>query len=163
MFQLHPYAPHLQKALTERTKLQNMDIEVMHLGLPGRTSAKLLKGADGPKGLRTTIRGNQESSPISLVILLAGTNDLCSDKSSTEISEGVISLHKLCLEEKVSNTIAIGIPPSYYQSQCPKSEEVAKSANQGIQSFCESDPRTVYFPFPFEYSRDDENWAFDGL
>mmetsp|Transcript_18356 Transcript_18356/g.45502 ORF Transcript_18356/g.45502 Transcript_18356/m.45502 type:complete len:222 (-) Transcript_18356:1235-1900(-) len=161
-FQLHPYAPHLQRALSERTNLQNMDIEVMHLGFPGWTSIDLLKDADGPNGLRTTIRRFQDA-PLSLVILLAGTNDLGTGKSSTEISEGVISLHKLCLEEKVSNTIAIGIPSSYYQTQMSKPAEVAKTANQAIQSFCESDPRAVYFPFPFEYSKDDGNWDFDGL
>ncbi|CAJ1954477.1 unnamed protein product [Cylindrotheca closterium] len=162
MFQLHPYAPHLQKALTESTKLQSLDIEVMHLGFPGWTSEDLLKDADGPKGLRTTISRNQEP-PISLVILLAGTNDLGSSKSSSEISEGVISLHKLCLEEKVSNTIAIGIPSSFYQTLSSKASEVAKTANQGIESFCESDPRAAYFPFPFEYSKDDGNWDPDGL
>lgn len=161
-FQLHPYAPHLQKALSERPELQNMDIEVMHLGFPGWTAGDLLKDADGRTGLRTTIRGNQEP-PTSLVILLAGTNDLGSGKSSTEISEEVIALHKLCLEEKVSNTIAIGIPSSWFQTQQPRAAETAKTANQGIQSFCESDPRAVYFPFPFEYSRDDGNWDGDGL
>lgn len=161
-FQLKPYAPHLQKALSERTKLQNMDIEVMHLGFPGWKSVDLLKDADGPSGLRTTIRGNQGTS-ISLVILLAGTNDLGSGSSATEISEGVISLHKLCLEEKVPNTIAIGVPSSYFQVTSPKWAELAQNANQGIQSFCKSDPRTVYFPFPFEYSKDDGNWDGDGL
>lgn len=160
--QLHPYAPHLQKALCERVKLQNTNIEVMHLGFPGWKSGDLLMDADGPNGLRTIIRRKNET-PISLVILLAGTNDLGSGKSSTEISEGVASLHKLCLEEKVSNTIAIGIPPSWFQESFTPAADVAKTANQDIQTFCESDPRTAYFPFPFDYSQEEGNFDSDGL
>ena len=82
--QQRPYAPHLQKVLSERR--QDVDIEVLRLGFPGWKSTDLLKDADGSTGLRTVLRGNQkQGSPISLVILLAGTNDLSSNKSSAEI------------------------------------------------------------------------------
>ena len=161
-----PYAPHLQATLNDGSgsDRKNHNVMVRHLGYPGWTSDQLLENANGSGGLRTIIQNNKETNPMSVVILLAGTNDLGYERPVDDIVDSVVALHKLCYEESVSHTIAIGIPPSSYQSVVKQAEEDCNEVNMKIQKYCESEPRATYFPFPnTSWSRDDKRWSSDGL
>lgn len=161
-FQNFPYAPHLEKALSEREMVPKVEVAVRHMGFPGWTSSNLLEEANGQNGLGTIIRRIQNPS-LSLIIILAGTNDLGHLQSAKEISDTVISLHQFCYSEQIPNTIVIGIPSSAYQSFSQEAAEKARQVNVNLKAFCESEPRAVYFPFPFGYEGGDENWSPDGL
>jgi lysophospholipase L1-like esterase len=160
----YPYATHLEAALAKSTvgPLQNMNVAVRHLGYPGWTSSQLLEEANGDRGLRTMVRKIQDPS-VSLVILLAGTNDLGYGRPVEDIVESVVGLHRICYEEQVPHTLAIGIPPSAYQSSNPEFAEYARQANEKIQAFCESEPKAIFFSFPFDWAQNDDRWAPDGL
>jgi lysophospholipase L1-like esterase len=107
------------------------------------------------------VRKIQDPS-LSLVILLAGTNDLGYGRPVEDIVESVVGLHRVCYEE-VPHTLAIGIPPSAYQSSNPEFAEYARQANEKIQLFCESEKRATFFSFPFGWAQNDDRWASDGL
>jgi lysophospholipase L1-like esterase len=109
------------------------------------------------------IRGIQDPS-LSLVILLAGTNDLGYRQSVEDIVNSITSLHQLCYQEEIPHTIAIGIPPSGYQHSYKEAAECASQVNQKLQAFCDSsNNKATFVPFPFEWAPNDENWSSDGL
>eukprot|EP00980_Cylindrotheca_fusiformis_P023931 scaffold11212_cov121-Cylindrotheca_fusiformis.AAC.10 len=114
-FRNFQYAPHLENALllNNSDQLPKPGIAVWHKGFPGWTSRKLLERANGQDGLGTLIHKIKNPS-LSLVILLAGTNDLGQTQSASEIADSVISLHQFCFNQNVPMTIAIGIPPSKF-------------------------------------------------
>ena len=100
---------------------------------------------------------------LSVVVLLAGTNDLGYQRPVQDIADSIESLHKLCYDENVPHTVAIGIPPSAYQSSNKEASEYAKQINAKIEHYCQSEPRATYFSFPFAWSPNDKRWASDGL
>ena len=160
----YPYAVHLEAELAKKSSnpLENLNVSVRHLGYPGWTSLQLLEEASGERGLRTMVRKIKDPS-LSLVILLAGTNDLGYERPVEEIFDSVVGLHRVCYEENVPSTIAIGIPPSAYQSSNPQFADYARQVNEKIQAFCESEPKATYFPFPFTWTQNNDRWASDGL
>jgi lysophospholipase L1-like esterase len=162
--QNYPYAPHLEASLNRRnSKNGAVAVVVRHLGYPGYTSEHLLEDADDEGGLRTMIRRIQDPSP-SLVILLAGTNDLGYRRSVEDIVKSITSLHQLCYQEGTPHTIAIGIPPSGYQHSFKEAAECVSQVNQKLQAFCESNNnKATFVPFPFEWAPNDDNWSSDGL
>jgi lysophospholipase L1-like esterase len=115
-----PYAPYLEQALKDRG-LEN--VVVRHRGMPGWTTQQMLQDLDGERtGLRSAIIGAVKQDPVnalSLVILLAGTNDMAHRSTADEIANNVRTLHQVSYENGVPRTLAIGIPPSGYQSQVP--------------------------------------------
>ena len=156
---LYPYAPHLERALHQQTTLRNA--VVRHCGLPGWTSEQMLADANGAlTGLRTAI---QAGSPIDLVILLAGTNDLAYGDRPEPIVQSLLGLHQLCFDEGVKHTIAIGIPSSGYQSINRQVKLLAQAINNDLARFAHHESRTTFVPFPFDFQQDDEKWALDGL
>ena len=170
-YQEYPYAPHLEKALKENNMATtststSLDIMVRHKGYPGWTADQLLESASGPGGLRSIIQNVQNPS-LSLVVLLAGTNDLGYMRSPQEIVESLIGLHKLCLQDEgIPNTIAIGIPSSAYQSINDDAKTAAHTTNELLKTWCEneSNGKSTYFPFPFDFERNSEKlWSSDGL
>jgi lysophospholipase L1-like esterase len=112
-------------------------------------------------GLRSAIRAVRDP-PLSLVILLAGTNDLGYGFNAEEIAENILSLHRVCFQEGVPRTIAIGMPPSGYQSVNADAADLARGVNEKLQDFCETNPAR-YLPFPFAFERNGENWDPDTL
>jgi lysophospholipase L1-like esterase len=153
-FQDYPYAPHLE------AKLDNA--LVRHVGYPGWTSNNLLEDANGIDGLRTIIQRNKDS-PLSAVILLAGTNDLGFQRPVQDIVNSIVALHTLCRDENVAHTVAIGIPSSAYQSSNKEVAQRAQEVNEGIKKFCDSESRATFVPFPFGWAQEDTRWASDGL
>jgi len=161
LFDNFPYAPHLERVL----KNQYMEKAVVrHRGLPGWTSKQMVVEVNGETaGLRTAIKAVKDP-PLALVIILAGTNDLGYEKSATPILDSIISLHLTCYDEGIAKTLAIGIPPSGYQSVSTDAAALAKEVNRGLSEFCEARPdQAVYTPFPFDYVQGGENWSPDGL
>lgn len=181
-YQEYPYAPHLEKALKETmaspsatTKTTTttasldkdavVDILVRHKGYPGWTADQLFESASGPGGLSTIIQNVQNPS-LSLVVLLAGTNDLGYLRKPKDIVDSLIGLHQLCLQDEgIPNTIAIGIPSSAYQSMNEDAKQAAEETNALLRNWCETESKgkSTYFPFPFGYERNSENWSNDGL
>jgi lysophospholipase L1-like esterase len=167
-FQNYPYALHLEAALNQKKSKTSgaVVVQVRHLGYPGWTSEQLLEDADDEGGLRTTILRIQDPS-LSLVVLLAGTNDLGYRCSVEDIVNSITSLHQLCYQEGIPHTIAIGIPPSGYQYSYKQAAECAHQVNQKLQAFCDSqnnnNNKATFVPFPFEWAPNDDNWSSDGL
>jgi lysophospholipase L1-like esterase len=157
---MYPYAPYLEQEIHKQGVLKKSIVR--HTGFPGWTSSLLLQGIDDANGLRTTIRKMQDPS-FSLVILLAGTNDLSHPREPAEIAQDIVDMHKLCHDENVPHTIAIGVPSSAYQSLYPEAKEKANQINQALEQYCASEPKATYVPFPFDFARGDEKWAVDGL
>ena len=154
---LRPYAPHLESSLKER----GHNVMVRHRGLPGWTASQMVQDANGATtGLLTAVRGGM---PLKLVIILAGTNDLGYTDDPTVISGNIQALHRMCHGEGVPHTLAVGIPPSGYQSMNEEAASLARTVNNQLNEYCQSESRASFVPFPFDFAYDDEKWAYDGL
>ena len=154
---LYPYAPHLESSLKER----GHNVMVRHRGLPGWTASQMVQDANGATtGLLTAVRGGM---PLKLVIILAGSNDLAYTDDPTLISDNIRALHKMCHGEGVPHTLAVGIPTSGYQSMNEEAASLARTVNDQLREYCQSESMASFVHFPFEFARDDEKWAYDGL
>lgn len=163
-YELYPYAPYLESSINQKGALDGKEVIVRHRGLPGWTAKEMLNNLDdGRAGLRSAIRGIENPS-LALVIILAGTNDMGYGFGEQEITANILKLHKVCFDEGIPRTIAIGIPPSGYQSVNADAARLAKSINLNIQNFCEANPdRATFHPFPFQFEKGGENWDADTL
>ncbi len=161
---LHPYAPYLETAINVNDEMNGREVGVQYLGLPGWTARRMLNNLDCERnGLRAAIRNMQNPTP-SLVIILVGTNDMGNKFKEHEITENILKLHQVCYDEGVPRTIAIGIPPSGWQSGDADAARLAKSINSNIENFCRENPeRATFHPFPFHFELDGENWDEDTL
>lgn len=159
-----PYAPYLEQALKERG-LEN--VVVRHRGMSGWTTEQMLKNLDGERtGLRSAIIGAVKQDPVnalSLVILLAGTNDMAYHSTADEIADNVRTLHQVSYENGVPRTLAIGIPPSGYQSHVPSAAALAVEINGKLEQFVSEEVKASYIASPFPFERGGENWAPDTL
>jgi lysophospholipase L1-like esterase len=182
---LYPYAPYLEQGLLELRD----SVAVRHRGNPGMQAAEMAANLDGPRrGLRSAIQAVTDPS-LSLVIILAGTNDLGYallaapnvETAAEEISSHLIALHTVCAELGVPRTLAVGIPPSGYQYVNEAARNLATLINERLQQFAsqtEAESSTsapqqeqqasksfpvTYVPFPFAYEPDGDNWHSDTL
>lgn len=163
--ELFPYAPYLESAIRrEKGTFDDRDVMVRHRGLPGWTAHEMLNQLDDPRaGLRSVIRAIQDP-PLSLVILLAGTNDMGFGFDEQQITENILKLHQVCHDEGIPRTIAIGIPPSGYQSVNANAATLALSINLNVEHFCEThSQRALFHPFPFQFEQGGEKWDADTL
>lgn len=104
--------------------------------------------------------------PVSLVILLAGTNDLGVGFDADEIADNLVRLHDTCLVANgVPRTIAIGIPPSGYQSAVPAAAALAQAVNDRLRAYCKERQQesSSFVEFPFAYEHRGTHWDGDGL
>ena len=187
LYDLFPYAPHLEAALNSDTNANNnnnIKYVVRHRGMPGWTASAMVDATDDPQyGLRAAIQGIQ-NPPLSCVIILAGSNDLgyalagANDNPVQAVLQPIQALHEIAWAAGVTNTIAVAIPPSGYQARVAEAAFLALEVNQALEDFCEaSSTRSqgnratfVPFPFDFEFVRDHDdtdttttNWSPDGL
>jgi lysophospholipase L1-like esterase len=182
--QLHPYGPHLEKELNRLYALQSNapSTVVRWRGLPGWTASVMTEYLDdSTAGLRSAVNSIRDP-PLSLVIILAGSNDigmLTSSMSSTEVNgedavAPILSLHKACLEcDQDSDsiglrTLAVGIPGSGWQQMNPMAKKLWEEMNDSLVKFASSSVsnyggRVSYVKFPFEYVKGDSKWCSDGL
>jgi lysophospholipase L1-like esterase len=167
-YNLHPYAPFLEQGLRNTASSNDRHdyntLQVRHVGLPGWTAQQMTATLTTEQGLVHHIRRVTNPS-LSLVILLAGTNDLGHGSPSHDIVEYIVQLHETALDNSVPATLAIGIPPSAYTSHNSQAKAVVDRVNANLQSYSEAQqPRRVHFvPFPFEYQRNGDDWSPDGL
>lgn len=162
--EVHPYGQCLSRSLPHSP-------EVVSLGWPGWTSVDLLQGADQrnvmlpsdgsvPRpGLRLAVG---EYRP-SLVLLMAGTNDLCVQGVDAHvIAVSVWKLHKVCHEKGVP-TVAIGVP-----GWCPRlfghlNDAHRLKFNEELERLCEGSEVATFVDFPFSYDETSEWWTEDGV
>ena len=126
-------------------------------------------------GLKYALADNVNG--ISLVIILAGTNDLGKlfrggfddtniniEKESDSISESVISLHQIAHKNGVP-TIALAIPGSRFQTGNQAATAIAFATNEKLENWCRNNSNNCLFmAFPFPYQKgDDHRWMSDGL
>ena len=162
----YPYAPHLEAMLKDDR------VVVRHVGLPGWTTASMLEQIDGPAGLRTAVRAIQMQA-LSLVVILAGTNDLAyygddgdeGDGASVlvdEITNNLLKLHRIAWECGVPRTLAVAVPPSGYQAINKEARRIVAEINGRLRETSEG-CTMAYTPFPFPFEEGGENWDDDGL
>lgn len=168
-----PYAPHLEsnlKKLQRKSKEGGIvrGVHVNHTGLPGYTSYDMIHPSENqPRNLNRTLntfKREDGSSSLDMVIIMAGTNDLLYQKYfEYDLSESVISLHKLVLNEyRIPLTIAVDVPISRIFSTDDQVLQQIYTLSQGLQRFAESESRTTYVPFPFA-PKEGEYWSKDGV
>jgi lysophospholipase L1-like esterase len=159
-----PYAVHLQG------ELQSL-AQVDWLGLPGWTADSMWRerwdptvGLEAALTKRLQRQQDEKLPPYSLVILLAGTNDMGYGYKADEIFDNLVKLHELCISKGVLRTLAIGIPPSAYQSSVGKAAELAAAVNKHLRQYSQQhEDRTAFMEFPFAYEQNGANWNADGL
>lgn len=153
----YPYAPHLEAALADD------NVVVRHVGLPGWTTASMLDQLDGPAGLRTAIEAIRLPT-LSLVVILAGANDLgCGGGASVDdITDNLLKMHRVAWECGVPRTLAVGVPPSAYQTTNKAARRIATEVNGRLQETSQG-CTMAYTPFPFPFEHGGENWDDDGL
>eukprot|EP00591_Stephanopyxis_turris_P014292 CAMPEP_0195542704 /NCGR_PEP_ID=MMETSP0794_2-20130614/51739_1 /TAXON_ID=515487 /ORGANISM="Stephanopyxis turris, Strain CCMP 815" /LENGTH=244 /DNA_ID=CAMNT_0040676841 /DNA_START=180 /DNA_END=914 /DNA_ORIENTATION=+ len=175
-----PYGVHLESSLVHHfgtsggneETLPNITPVVRWKGLPGWTASTMVEYADDESfGLRASLRRVQNPS-VSLAIILAGTNDLGYEISSSggggakKVCHSVIGLHKIAHEEGVS-TMAVSIPPSGWQSASTEGKKIAMDANEMLRSWCtENKDKVTFVEFPFGWNGGGDNddlWSYDGL
>eukprot|EP00984_Skeletonema_dohrnii_P018214 scaffold8448_cov120-Skeletonema_dohrnii-CCMP3373.AAC.10 len=171
LYDLFPYGQSLESELGD-------GVVVRWRGLPGWTAQTMVEYLDdGNVGLRAAVNGI-DNPPISLVIILAGTNDIgfltssmTSTGGATDIDDAVkpiVNLHKACLDitkgEHKIRTLAVGIPGSAWQQMNSSASKLAADMNSSIQQFAHSYPDELvsYTDFPFPYEKNDL-WCSDGL
>jgi lysophospholipase L1-like esterase len=158
---LHPYAPYLESAFNKRGG--DRQVVVRHRGLPGWTAKQMLEDLDGgTSGLRSAIQAIKDPG-LSVVIILAGTNDLGYGSSEKQITDAVLGLHSVAWDNGVLKTIAIGVPPSGYTSANEHARHVVEGVNTNLEKACAETDRAIFMPFPFEFERGGENWYLDTL
>jgi len=191
--QLFPYGPHLERVLNEcmsPSLSSEGAVMVRWRGLPGWTSSAMVDYMnDSSVGLQSVLDGIRNPS-LSLVIILAGTNDIGSltssmfdsgssstsnkmnDDENVDVSlavDPILSLHKACLEcedengKKGIHTLAVGIPGSAWQEMNPNASQLCTDMNDALQAFATLEDRVSYVDFPFPYQRGDSKWSGDGL
>ena len=147
-------------------------------GLPGWTASTLVDYiSDGSVGLQSAVMGIRDPS-LSLVIILAGTNDIgvltssmggSNNIDANEAIEPILSLHKTCLEcvgdvgKKDIHTLAVSIPGSGWQEMNADAARLCREMNEALQKFATDEERVTYCEFPFAYARGDSKWSGDGL
>ena len=157
-----------------------------HFGLPGWTANQLSSAEGNLDPLLERIKDQTQTYP-SLVIILAGTNDLayCTDVDQChDIFQSIVRIHTICHEKNI-DTIALSIPSSAWQSQGKNNDAAsfAKLINEKIESWAvemkigqdsiddemethqlERGPVVHYVSFPITgYDPSSGYWSPDGL
>lgn len=181
----HPYGKHLLDALQSHGPPGASGVDgtptatVEWLGLPGWTATSLLKELDLKGELGQTARDRREreeggtaaassaagAPPFDLVIILAGTNDLAYETKPWQIVSAIQDIHSIA-HGLGCPTMALGIPPSGYQSQSEQARLLARSVNDALKSWAENECPydTRYVPYPIEdFDRSTGFWSPDGL
>ena len=174
----YPYGKYLEDALRGSDPGDPPAASVRWLGRPGWTAPALLTKIDLGEVLREAaadIDGGDadddaddddaDHPPFDLVIVLAGTNDLGYAGEAGPIIEAVEAIHAVA-HGSGCPTVALGIPPSGYQSRSETARALASSVNEAPELWASSDDLATYVPYPireFDPTNGDGWWSFDGL
>ena len=173
---LFPYGPHLERELNNllnRVTAQSLAdaasppdataVAVRWRGLPGWTASAMADCLGDPTfGLRSAIGGVRDP-PLSLVLILAGTNDIDDDGGGDDVAgaisavvDPIIRLHRACHEVGGGvRTVAVGVPGSAWQEVNDRASRVRDGVNKELRRFASSDEggkRVTYVDFPFPFS-----------
>jgi lysophospholipase L1-like esterase len=189
-FQDYPYAPHLESKLNELDQNQNQNQQkkylVRHFGLPGWTSTQLSSHEGNLNSILERIKdaSSDGNTYPSLVIILAGTNDLsyCTNENQChDIFQSIQNIHYICHEKNI-DTVGLSIPPSAWQCQSNSNNAASYATliNEKIQTWAtetqeaaakvavegggENRPVVHFVPFPIHgYDHSSGYWSSDGL
>ena len=163
-YEKYPFAPHLEKNLRSN-KNGNFDSALVRWkGFPGWTAENLLTEGDLPGSIDNII---EKAGSLDLVIILAGTNDLGFNRDSDEIFHSIRKLHEISHDRGVK-TLALGIPPSAWQSQSKSAMDCADAVNSRIQAWANSSDDLLslvtfdHFPIK-KFDAQSGYWSGDGL
>ncbi len=194
----HPYGPSLESEVNKLYSAASAKStsEFVHppttvvetLGFPGMTALTMLNLIEQEEVGTCSI---VEKESISVMIILAGTNDLgqlahgilypdgqetINDNDIVEkILESITNLHKATLEcakregNKDMHILSLGIPGSKLQTKFPVTADIVAKVNKGLNEFSSSynmqspHGKIVYRDFPFAYDESDSKWGPDGL
>lgn len=155
--EFYPYAPHLERALDN-----NIKANVTYLGLSGWTTLQFVETLDTARGLAYNV---QRQSPLDLVILLAGTNDLGRQYPAEDIQDRLETLVAKAREAGAKHVLLLGIPESRWQVGNPSAMAKARDINQHMRDKYLHIEQVTTISFPFRYNDTDphERWSKDGL
>eukprot|EP00899_Mesostigma_viride_P022575 jgi/Mesvir1/3501/Mv11984-RA.2 len=173
-FELHPYSLQLAKLI--KGYLNGTEVRVDTKGVQGE---RVCGEADvSPMAarlgdlLKTRTEGTTDSNAAwTHAIILAGTNDLVTKKSSDDIIACLQTLHSLCFQAGM-RTLAVAIPESGYQTTHPAIRQKREAVNEKLRAFVEQHKDMSAFAdlaaaLPFPASREDTAawslWQMDGL
>lgn len=195
--ELFPYGIHLENELNEAVLPRNESCAssassasespatavVRWRGLPGWTASAMADCIDDPNvGLRPVLDAIRDP-PLSLAIILVGTNDVGALTSSVgrnyrggdlldarAAAAPILRLHEACLAPRGGNgganglrTLAVGIPGSAWQDGNPTASRLCADINGALKTFASGRDGVSYVDFPFPYRRGDGKWSGDGL
>ena len=191
----YPYGKHLRDALLSYGPDASEGVSaplpatVEWLGLPGWTSRSLLREVDlkgclvqmaaarrrDPQATAAAAAGETTATtnlpPFDLVIILAGTNDLGYETEPRPIVESIRGIHAIA-HGLGCPTIALGIPPSGYQSVSTPARNLAGAVNRELEAWAAEtagaaaadSPTARYVPHPIrDFDPSGGLWAPDGL
>ncbi|KAL7552698.1 hypothetical protein ACHAWF_015935 [Thalassiosira exigua] len=181
----YPYSKYLELELNSTlasessygSQTQSSAILVDHLGLPGWTALSMLNHMnDNEVGICSILHRIPVISELSLLIILAGTNDVgqitnAGKAVARSIVESIVNLHKgalKCAKDKSNvkfQTLAVGIPGSAFQDSVRVASELVAYINNALKQFAASFPggEVSYVDFPFPYKEGDPKWSEDGI
>ena len=169
----YPYSMFLERALVPLMPQEADKATILTRGNPGWTSSRIandafltgfLNEARTRKKEELKRSHNHKHAIVDLVIVLAGTNDLEEHGLTSEsIFESIKGIHDQIVSSGCP-TIAMGIPPSGFQTSSEDIRNKARSVNQMLQEWAETTSTTVYVPFPIEkYEISSGRWSIDRL
>lgn len=193
----HPYGPALQSELNNLYRTASAviapvlqhppNIIVQSAGYLGMPAKAMIKNVEHEKV--GACRAAEHSPKPSVMIILAGTNDLLrvtptlerpddsealrNDAKVEMILGPITTLYKavLACSLRVGGNdmmiLSVGIPGSRFQLEHPVASDIAAKVNEGLNEFASNydgpGGKIVYTDFPFAYNETDSNWAPDGL
>ena len=163
--QFHPWAPVLSEQL---------GVACSHVGMSGWTVQQMLQHKDealtsepdvcglSQPGLGHLLRADQK---VSHVVLMAGTNDLPSSSTASQILSSLKQLHDLC-HTPSCKTVAVTIPQSWAEQADKSWAAKRREVNSQLRDYAESLPDKCLFvamDLEVPYWADCKNWETDGL
>lgn len=184
--QKQPYAPHLQselnsiqKSMQASSKVQLPPVVVTWRGMPGWTAEEMLQRANDTRtGIVPLVKFSPRTPDVA--VIMAGTNDLGHKRLAKDILSDVVDIHKLCFKMGIERTVAVGVPPSAWQTSKEEVAAAAREVNVGLEKFCNATQDATgegqrigntasafgvakFVPFPFPFDTASGRWAKDGL
>lgn len=142
--QLHPYSLRLTDLIQKHFGKQDNSTMIVESGISGELASHMTHRL--PAVMKKV--GESSRPDISVVIILAGTNDLGSHHSAKEILQDVLTLHEFAKNHKRNSdspqifTLALSIPQLRWSVNMDDRLEV----NKGLQDFVDKDTsKTTFF------------------
>jgi len=113
-------------------------------------------------GIRAMLRNHH----FTVVIVMAGTNDLADTDSIQEILDSLRSLHKIVLDTPRTLLVALPVPEAAYMKRFIAKNEQRLAINKALQKDAEKSEGRMYFidiNSVFPHDMNGGMWHYDGL